>query len=208
MTSSDTTITKISQNMRKLLEELQHQVGLTIAHEYQSSELMMKIYYQGEDDGLSKDDIRSLVVSTLKAVKGLKDRQIRNILPTELKYIQFANKSREGIGGNIAASDTTKINSPIVESNNKEEVQHSEDSTAVATSATVEPIFTVEESTITEGKEPPTPELSIQTIEKEYELSLTKDEIENILNLMEIQAGKVFSSAIDKFREIRGLIKP
>ncbi|HYT02864.1 MAG TPA: hypothetical protein VEL70_08125 [Candidatus Acidoferrum sp.] len=208
MTSSDTTITKISQNMRKLLEELQHQVGLTIAHEYQSSELMMKIYYQGEDDGLSKDDIRSLVVSTLKAVKGLKDRQIRNILPPELKYIQFANKSREGIGGNIAASDTTKINSPIVESNNKEEVQHSEDSTAVATSATVEPIFTVEESTITEGKEPPTPELSIQTIEKEYELSLTKDEIENILNLMEIQAGKVFSSAIDKFREIRGLIKP
>jgi len=194
--------------MRKLLEELQHQVGLTIAHEYQSSELMMKIYYQGEDDGLSKDDIRSLVVSTLKAVKGLKDRQIRNILPPELKYIQFANKSREGIGGNIAASDTTKINSPIVESNNKEEVQHSEDSTAVATSATVEPIFTVEESTITEGKEPPTPELSIQTIEKEYELSLTKDEIENILNLMEIQAGKVFSSAIDKFREIRGLIKP
>jgi hypothetical protein len=148
---------QLSQKMRKLLEELQQQVGLTVAHEYRSSELLIKIYYQGEDDGLSKDEIRNLIVSTLKAVKGLKDRQIRNLLPPELKHTEKANKG--------------------LDSNCKD------DAAMIAASENNTTIYET-------------------TREREYDLRLTEEEIENILNLMEVQPGEVFASAIQKFREV------
>jgi hypothetical protein len=96
-------LNNISQNMRDLLDDLKNQVNLAISYTEKSSELLIKIYNQGKEDNLSKDVIRGLVVSTLKTVKGLKDRQIRNLLPLELKYSEFAN-----VGGNITAYGETE----------------------------------------------------------------------------------------------------
>ena len=95
----------ITPQMQKLLEDLKSNANIALTHIQKSSDLLIEIYNQGKKDGLTKDVIRSLVISILKEVKGLRDRQIRNLLPDELKYLEFANKE---LGSNRNDDDGTK----------------------------------------------------------------------------------------------------
>lgn len=58
-----------------------------------AGKLIPKINEQGKKDGLSKEQIRELIFSYFKG--GLGDRQLRRLLPLELKYRKFANKRKD-----------------------------------------------------------------------------------------------------------------
>jgi hypothetical protein len=57
-----------------------------------AGKLLQKINEQGKKDGLSKEQIRGLIFSYFKGELG--DRQLRRLLPLELKYTEFANKKK------------------------------------------------------------------------------------------------------------------
>lgn len=54
--------------------------------------LVIRLYKQGKKEGLDSELIRSDIVSALN--RALSERQIRNLMPLELKYSKFANKSK------------------------------------------------------------------------------------------------------------------
>jgi hypothetical protein len=93
ITTATAISTVITPDMNRLLNELKNQLTLVVEHEFKSSELLVKIYEQGRADGLSNNKIRELVVSVLRDVKHLGDRQIRRLLPEELKRKYNFNQS-------------------------------------------------------------------------------------------------------------------
>jgi hypothetical protein len=78
---------QLTKEMIVLLEE-----SSTCIQWDKATKLIQKIYGQGKKDGLSKGQIRGLVFSYFKGKLG--DRQLRRLLPLELKNSTFANKKK------------------------------------------------------------------------------------------------------------------
>jgi hypothetical protein len=77
---------ELSLEMRYLIIELRKSMLL---NNLRSSQLLVKIKDQGFSEGLSKDAIRDLIISALKDVVGLGERQIRRLMPLELKRTEM-----------------------------------------------------------------------------------------------------------------------
>jgi hypothetical protein len=97
----------VSASMQRLLESLKVEWNLALKYRQNSDSLIKQIHEQGKADGLPTSEIRGLIVFTLRGVRKIGDRQIRNLLPEELKYSQFANKPAEAAA--VSASSSAAV---------------------------------------------------------------------------------------------------
>jgi hypothetical protein len=84
-TTKEPIVPKRSIKYIKLRQELKHSFN-------GSADIADRMYEQGKKDGLSNSTIREDIETTLYGV--VKGRQLRNILPLELKYTKFANRPK------------------------------------------------------------------------------------------------------------------
>jgi hypothetical protein len=98
---------KVSDNMHDLLQELWQ-------HVYKAKDILDKIYEQGLRDGLTNQEIRTLITEAL-SFKGLQERQIRSLLPSELKrtYNISSKTDITSVNSAMTAESVVKGEEPI-----------------------------------------------------------------------------------------------
>jgi hypothetical protein len=94
------TTIKLSKEMKKLVIELKGTTTEFVKRGYSLQQTILKISKQGEKDGLDKIEIREIITEAVGNV--VSSRHLRRLLPLELKFDQFANKSNE-TGGQMSA---------------------------------------------------------------------------------------------------------